>query len=197
VEAEVLRQLSRLQFTPEERRYLQTEVERIRGNTAKYQQDILCSLNLRIAQIEDRVNRLTDAYIDRLIEQDVFEARKKTLLSERLDLENQIDSEQGMGRDVVKELAQFLERADSACLAYKMGSTEEKRDLLDSVTSNCTVDGKVPIITLKLPFSTVAERSNCRDGRPRRDRHRIWRRLIPELIRLMKCKTEPQEKIAA
>ena len=182
VEAEVFRQLSKLEFAPQERRYLQQELERMRGNAAVHREETITSLKLRLAQMEDRLNRLTDAYIDRLIEQDLFEARKKALLSERLDLEAQTSSWQGGKRDLSEELAKFIERADSACLAYKSGSVEEKRDLLDSITSNCSVDGKLPIIMLRLPFSIIAERPNRADGRARRVTHRTIRLFLTRVM---------------
>ena len=94
----------------------------------------------------------------------MFEARKKTLLSERLDLEAQIASWQGGKRDAGEEVAKFIERADSACLAYKHGTVEEKRDLLDALTSNRIIDGKTPVIVLSLPFRAIAERPKSADG---------------------------------
>ena len=62
----------------------------MRGDTAGQREKTIAALTLRLSQQVDRMNRLTDAYIDRLIEQDIFETRKKTLLSERLELEFQI-----------------------------------------------------------------------------------------------------------
>lgn len=84
VENAVLAEFSRLALTVEERRFLQQELQRMRGDAAGRRQETVAELKLRLAQIDDRIGRLTDAYIDRLIEQYIFEARKKTLLSERL-----------------------------------------------------------------------------------------------------------------
>ena len=139
------------------------------------------ALNLRLSQIDDRIGRLTDAYIDRLIEQELFEARKKTLLSERLDLQSQIASWQGGKRDASEEVAKFIERADGACLAYNNGTVEEKRDLLDALTSDRLIDGKIPVIVLSLPFRAIAERPKRADGGPRRATHRIWKPLLSRL----------------
>ncbi len=75
---------------------------------------------------------------------------------------------QGGQRDIAEEMARFIERADSACLAYKGGTVEEKRDLLDSLTSDRILNGKVPTIMLSLPFSAIAERHNLARGSQRR-----------------------------
>ena len=49
----------------------------MRASAAGQQQETIAALKLRLAQADDRLGRLTDAYIDRLIEPELFEARKK------------------------------------------------------------------------------------------------------------------------
>jgi len=185
VESAVSAEFSRLALSNEERRYLALELQTMRANAAGQRQETVTALTLRLSQIDDRVGRLTDAYIDRLIEQGLFEARKKTLLSERLDLEAQIASWQDGKRDASEEVAKFIERADSACLAYKHGTVEEKRDLLDALTSNRIIDGKIPVILLSLPFRAIAERPKCADGAPSRAIHLTWKPLLSRLTDLL------------
>ena len=185
VNSAVLSQLLRVQLEQHERRYLREELERLRGGAARQRDDVVAALRLRLSQVEDRLSRTTDAYIDRLIDQEMFEGRKKALLSERLDLENQLAEWQTGKRDACGELAKFLERADTAYLAYKSGTNEERRDLLDSLTSNRIVDQKNPIIMLSLPFRAVADRPKCEDGCPRRDTPRTWELLLPRLLTLI------------
>lgn len=185
VEAAVCREFSRIQLSPNERCYLRQELDRMKDNAAGQREETVAALKLRLAQTEDRIARLTDAFIDRLIEQDLFEVRKKTLLSERLDLESQIANWQGGKVDAVGDLAKFLERADSACSAYKGGTVEEKRDLLDALTSNRTIYGKLPVIMLSLPFRAVAERQKCADGAPRRAIHLTWKPLLSRLTNIL------------
>ena len=159
----------------------------MRGDAAGQRQERTTALKLRLSQVDDRIGRLTDAYIDRPIEKDLFEARKNTLLSERLGLEAQIASWHDGKRDASEELAKFIERADTAWLAYKGGTIEEKRDLLDVITSNRIIDRKIPTIMLSLPFRALAERTKTADGGPRRDIHRTWSLLIPQMMTLLQC----------
>ena len=153
----------------------------MRGDAAGQRQETIAALNLRLSQLDDRIGRLTDAYIGRLIEQELFEARKKALLSERLDIQSQIASWQHGKRDASEEIAKFIERADGACLAYNNGTVEEKRDLLDALTSDRLIDRRVPVIVLSLPFRAIAERSKGTDGGPRRATHRTWKPLLSYL----------------
>ncbi|HEX4134624.1 MAG TPA: recombinase family protein [Bryobacteraceae bacterium] len=184
VESAILNELARIQLSPAERRYLLRELERMRGDATGQRQATVAGLKLRLSQVDDRIGRLTDAFIDRLIEEALFEARKKTLLSERLDLQAQIANWQDGKRDASEEVAQFIERADSACLAYKSGTVEEKRDLLDALTSNRIIDGKIPVIMLSLSFRAIAERPKSADGAPSRAAHRVWKPLIARLKKM-------------
>jgi len=182
VEEAVITELARLQFSLEERRFLQAELARACENAARQRDEAMTALNLRINQNEDRLSRLTDAYIDRLIDAELFESRKKALLAERRDLDNQLVEWRTNKRDPSAELAKFLERADTAYLAYKSGLITEKRELLDALTSNRVVDRKNPTIMLSLPFRMVADRTKFEDGCPRRDIARTWSILLPQLL---------------
>jgi hypothetical protein len=62
---------------------------------------------------------------------------------------------------------------------------EEKRDLLDSVTSNRLVSGKTPEIMLASPFNEVANRFECTSGGPRRSIPRTWHALIKRLLTIV------------
>jgi hypothetical protein len=85
-------------------------------------------------------------------------------------------------QSVPDRLSQFLELAGTAYLAYKVGLDEEKRQLVKIVTSNRTVDRKLPMFTLALPFNEVAKRFENTCGRPRRDIALVWDALIPKLL---------------
>ncbi len=181
VEQAVLDQFDRLRFSKDECAWFRPKLAQMNLNNAKEQEKIVAALTLQLSQLDDRMNRLTDAYIDRLIEKDLFEQRKSALLAERTDLEQQLAEWKTGKRNPADELLNFLERADSAYLAYKHGLPEEKRDLLDSVTSNRLVSGKTPEIMLASPFDLIANRFECTSGGPRRDIPRTWKRLITRL----------------
>lgn len=152
---------------------------------------------MTLGQIDDRLNRLTDAYIDRLVEKDIFEQRKTALLAERLET---LESLAGWGsgsRNVADELLEILERANTAYSAYKAGIMPEKREMVDSLTSNRILNGKLLEVTPSSPFDLIAARTKLADGSPRRDTHRTWRRLLPMMLNVLQRKQESQEKIAA
>jgi site-specific DNA recombinase len=185
VESAVLAQFARLQFDKKERDWFQPKIAQMRTNGAEEQEKLVGSLSLQLSQLDERLNRLTDAYIDRLIEKGLFEQRKSALLMERADVEQGLAKWRAGKCSPAETVQFFLERADCAYLAYKRGLLEEKRDLLQSITSNRLVSGKLPEIMLKPAFQEIASRFDCSHGAPRRNIARTWERLFQRLLELL------------
>jgi len=97
IEEAVMRILTPMQFSEDERAYIRQKVASLKEEWVKEQESAITTLNLRLSQIQDRMSRLTDSYIDRIIERDVFEERKTALLMERKDLEEKRDRMQREG----------------------------------------------------------------------------------------------------
>lgn len=164
IEEHILQKLSPLQFTEREKDYFQKKVSKFKEDWGKQRDTEIKALGLRLDQLQDRLARLTDAYIDKVIEKEIFEERKTALLLERKNLEERQRDFAENRRSLPDRLAQFFELAESAHLGYKMGLPEEKRDLLKIVTSNREVEGKNVDFTLSLPFSEVANRFQKSNG---------------------------------
>lgn len=109
-ESAFLGKFLRLRLEPLEQRYCLKELRALRENADRKQEEAVNALQLRLGQIRDRLDRLTDAYVDRLIDKDLFEERQRTLLSERLESEGQLEAWQSGKRNIAEELARLLER---------------------------------------------------------------------------------------
>ncbi|MBU6400340.1 MAG: recombinase family protein, partial [Verrucomicrobia bacterium] len=176
--------LTPLRFSEEEKAYLRAKLPQLTATWATQRESEMNTLALRKSQLRDRLNRLTDAFIDGTVEKPLFEERKAALLMERQGLEEQVArlrQEEQAGPD---RLTEFLELAGTASLLYEMAIPDEKRDLLKIVTLNRTVDGKNLEITLSIPFWEVANRQSVTDGSPCRDIPRTWDRLLDILAKL-------------
>ncbi|MDA2924536.1 recombinase family protein [Acidobacteria bacterium AH-259-L09] len=191
VEEQVLQKLTTLQFTGREKAYVQKRVARLREDWKQQCEVQIEGLSLNLDQTQDRLCRLTDAYLDGVIEKELFEERKKALLMERKSLEETLEDLVNGSRKVPDRLAEFLELAGSAYLKYKMGLPEEKRDLVRIVTSNRLLVDKSVVVKLAPPFSEVANRFQNSNGAPQRDIPRTWDRLIPILVKRLAKLPEP------
>jgi len=186
-----------LRLQPGEQRYCWQEAQRLKADNLRQREQAVTSCQLQLKQIDERINRLTDAYIDRLIDKDVFEQRKTALLSERLQATEALASWEGGKRNIAEELLEILERVDTACLAYETSVVPEKREMVDSLTSNRLLNGKALEISLNSPFDLMATHSKTRDGSPQRDIHRTLRQLLSRIMKTLQRKRESQLTPAA
>jgi DNA invertase Pin-like site-specific DNA recombinase len=87
VEAYLLNILAPLELSQEELEYAKAELTALKQDLITSQASRVNAIRLQLAQIDERLHRLTDAYIDGVIERDIFEHRKADLLLERKSTE--------------------------------------------------------------------------------------------------------------
>lgn len=184
VDEALRRLLAMLRFDEREKAYFTAKLAQKTQEWGSERERAVKALSLRQAQLHDRLNRLTDAFLDATIEKPLFEERKTALLMERKSLEEQMAELRQSGQAGPDRLAEFLELAGSADLLYKMGLADEKRDLVKIVTSNRRVAGKTPEFTLAPGFLDVAKRCENSNGAPYRDIPRTWDALLDTLAKL-------------
>jgi hypothetical protein len=193
---EVLDRAIRTRFQPlglneREMCYLLSRVERLRLQWQEQAEDRRVALTLRLGRVQDRLRRLTDVFLDGEIEKLLFDERKETLLMERREIEDQLAaSEEGREVPIPVKIQDFLELAQSAHSSYEAGLDDEKRQLIEIVTSNRTVQGKNVKIMLKEPFRLIAERAPISNGAPYRTTHRKLDEVLAGLVRYYRQEKE-------
>jgi hypothetical protein len=75
-----------------EKHYFRARILKLKQNWSKHQDDEIKSLSLRLAQVKERLNRLTDAYLDRDLDKVMFEERKTQLLVDQKTIENTLSN---------------------------------------------------------------------------------------------------------
>jgi len=127
-----------------ERRNADAELENVDG-----------AIQLLLTKCDDRLARLTDALIDQLIDKKTFELRKRRLLDERRDL---IDRRERVSQASLPRHKAFahLELSNAAYSGYKLANADERRRIIEQVTSKLSARGKSPAITLKSPYQEIA-----------------------------------------
>jgi len=138
------------------------------------QQELLRSVQLQKDQLDARLERLTDAFVDGLIDSDTYGKRKEGLLIEQKILESK-EKEIASGKEVIlKKAKRFLELAKSIKNTYETAISEEKRDFVEIVTSNLSTQGKNLIVATKTPFYELSQRSFLEFGGPERAKPRTY-----------------------
>ncbi len=108
---------------------------------AHVEQDTLKTIEMQLGQIEGRLERLTNALIDRLIDQTTFNKRKEALYLERARLQEAVEAEQEKQPDPHR-VQRFLELIKSLAATYIFAKPDEKRQIVQMTISNRTVAGK-------------------------------------------------------
>jgi site-specific DNA recombinase len=138
-------------------------------------------LKLQIAALDDRQNRLTDAFIDGALERADFDNRKAALTIERCNLEQRLSSVQEGQSEVTMDVEKKVELIKNAWLLHEQGVSMENRDMLAELTSNRSASGKNVMITLQSPLQTVIDRPKNSTGGSVRGRDRtFWKKFLLE-----------------
>ncbi len=126
---------------------------------------------LRKANILDRIDRLTDALVDRLIDRDAFGERRKRLALEEEALEEE-------RRETSDRLAKagrmrtLIELANTLVQSHQLTEAAEKRQLVEMTTSNRHVYGKDVYIEPSDWLLEVENTLGVLSGAPARGRDR-------------------------
>jgi hypothetical protein len=130
-------------------REVQAEQTHVRENRAS-------AFRRDLAKCEDRLTRLTDAFLDGLIDKDTFETRKGSLIAERISLSGTSETSQepeSFGERVLK----ILERLNTVYPGYNFALPEEKRQIALELTSSLVARGKSLEITMRDDFRNFLE----------------------------------------
>jgi hypothetical protein len=178
----VIRKLLRLELSQEEKDYARGKISELRAHWADQKQATIAALRLQHSHTEERLNRLTDAYLDQTIDKEMFEQRKTALLMERRHLLDRLQDLETDAAKIPDQLAAAVELGSSAYLAYTRAIDEEKRDLLKLLSSNLDLKDNSLIVTLNSPFDRIANRFSVQPGSPSRHTGRdligIWDQLL-------------------
>lgn len=142
-----------------------------------------CQIKLDLGIVEERLNKLTDALLDGLVDPEMFQRRKTSLLKDRSELRDRLASA-ASDRSLPDTVSKFFELAKTAKFGYEIANPTEKRDLVKRTTSNLVAHGKNIEIALLSPYREVQEwRKTERCGhRPDRLRTSL-RKLLDILLR--------------
>lgn len=191
VEEEVLSALKQLVLSEADAKDFRAALQTLRETWTAEAGERAANLHLRETVMQDRLHRLTDAYVEHLIDRESFLSRKEALLREQQALAQERDAPKR--RPVPERMAQFLELAQGAWSLYRIASHDERRQLLDVVTSNRLVAGRNVDVMLAEPFRRLAAFNNSRECGDFRNETRTLDDLFLELETYFKTEKKTEE----
>lgn len=75
----LVRELRRIEFSQEEKDYFRAKILTMKQDWGEERAQAIQNLELRKGQLQDRQDRLTDAYLDKLLDKETFEQRKNSV----------------------------------------------------------------------------------------------------------------------
>ena len=84
--------LQSVKLSPRDIDVVETEFERLAGRATSNREELIQAARLSLGQVEERLSRLTDAFLDGAVERDHYLSRKEQLLTERIEKANRLES---------------------------------------------------------------------------------------------------------
>ncbi len=144
--------ISEAELAPELMESLRTRLESSRSAWDQQRGEARAALALQLQSNKDRLSRLTDTYLDRLIEEKAFQERRQSLLMEQKSLEERLEELAGENDAAMERTRKFLELAGSLYSSYTAAKGDEKRALVEMLTSNRTLSGRKLVLEPVFPF---------------------------------------------
>jgi len=156
VEDVVRQTLARLDLSAAIAELLRESVARLASTWSKQSTEATATTTLRLRQVQARLDRLTDAYVEQSLEREDYARRRESLLLELREVETKQRELSGPSRSVPEIVGEFLELAGRLYLTYKTAHPDQKRDLIRMCTSNRVMECKTLMMTLVSPFAELA-----------------------------------------
>lgn len=158
IEKIIVRTLSDLQLTKIEKMHIERLFTSLRENQLRDKEIQSSALTIRLRQIQERLNRLIEAYLDRIVEKKIFEEKKAQLLMEQREIESRLLELKKQKRSLPDKIAEFLSLIEKTVVVYEMGTPEQRKQLLELVTLSRVVDKKKLDLTLSHVFELLSNR---------------------------------------
>ena len=152
---------------------LLAEVVKEIKSSADVQQDYherrLAELHKDLLTVKRRMSRLTDLFVDGDINKESHDNRHAELVQERDEIMYEIEQCNRADDSFTNTLIGTVEVASGAYDAFKVGTLEQKRRLMNFVFSNLELKGSTLCYTLKKPFDRFVNASDIKEWRTRED----------------------------
>jgi len=196
VEGAIKRILERVKFTELENRYLRTVIRKQYDSMEASREDQRKLLNLQFEQLRNRLSKLTDAYIDGIVDQQIYGEKKNSLVIDEQELREKLSKLEAHSTHLTERVEKILELANQAYLSYELGNASEKRKLVQIVTSNLSVKEKKVSTELNFAFQLIVKRQGFPYGRPHRGTSRTLSALVSQLLSYFRSRKDQDEEEA-
>jgi hypothetical protein len=151
----VAKRLKEVQPSIEFIKWAKKWIDFLHQNESQFQNNITDNGKRKVTQIDNRLNKLLDLYIDGDLEKNSYDMKKKELEKEKHDLERRIKETNENSEDWKNKIEDVLDFTEAVVDKFTSGSKEEKHQILIKLSSDLFYKSKEPMIYLKEEYKPV------------------------------------------
>jgi len=155
-----------VQFLPEENQMIDALLTEIESKWTTKQEELFDSVKLQLDNAQERLERVTDCYVEGGLDKNGFEKRKHNILIEIKEREVALNELKQDKEHIFNKARKFFELAKNLINSYETANVEKKRKIVETTTSNLSAEGKKLIISMRSPFLEMSERNNIHSCAP-------------------------------
>jgi len=140
--ASVIENLRPLQMASKEKEYMRTVLGEMHAETQQQREEVIRSLAAHLGNVQERLSRLTDAYLDGVLDKNILQEKQKSLLEERKRIEGQLRIVQQRHDLMVERLKEFLDFAGSVNEVFVVAAPIVRQQILRRVALRVTLTEK-------------------------------------------------------
>lgn len=171
-----------LRLNGEEVAYIRKWFAWARAHQQERTKQLLDACSLQLAQLRDRLTRLTDAYLDGQVDKDLLNERRASLLADEAAVKQRMRDLEAGNDAALARLESYLELLRAPLNLEKLMLPEEKRILVKMLTSNLAFGPDDAAITLTNAAQLIANRFELLKGSPNRGVPRTWDTILKKLV---------------
>ncbi|SDP80570.1 recombinase family protein [Desulforhopalus singaporensis] len=132
----------------------------------------ITELKFKKTVLDDKLDKLTDAVIDGLIDRDIYLRKKEKIIFEQVELQSKIEQLNEKQEVEDHHVDKFLELLKTACIKENQLELADLSHMVNFATSNLFLNGKYIEIKTYSPFTEVLRNKKSTYCPPCRDRPR-------------------------
>ncbi len=169
IEKQLIQALSKISITSEHKNWISSVLAESFKDEQKYAKEHINSLNKQKQKLRERIDNI---YIDKLdgkISEEFWMDKHNKWTQDLLTIQNNITAYEKANINFIETGTKFLKICNEIVDLYKIADNNEKRELLNYVLQNLSMDGEKLSYTYKPPFNIFAKGLSCNKKLPRLD----------------------------
>lgn len=155
-----------LKLEPEIMQKLIAMVKASEDDQREYHNLRVKELNVESTKLKNRMDRLTDIFLDGDLDKETYEEKRKKFIERRQEISEEVANMNDDNIDYQDHLIRLLELASNAGKTFKGSTIEEKRDLINMVLWNLRLKGQKLKFKLRPPFDILVKSKKTGEWRP-------------------------------